>query len=307
MQTSTERLKGNRAVALAMPQNTRRVWSLMLALTVTDAVGLHAAGLSLAPGMLLATVLAVLGLLSLSAAYTHLRPEPRIAALAHMAAVTLAFSAVTMILSYLTVAARRPLIDPYLVAADRALGLDWLAVYAWVSHHALIHNVLVAAYCSLVSQLILLLVALNFLGEAARGWELQWLFMIACLGCLAFSALWPAAGAFGYFHVEPDSAYVRAFARLRDGSLKVIGAEPVLGVIQFPSLHAALGALYAYAARGIRYLFPVFVALNALLLAATIPIGGHHFADLWGGLALAACTVAAVRAMKGIEVKRRIS
>jgi hypothetical protein len=292
------------------------VWGLMLALVVLDACGLRATGLSLAPGMLLATVMAVAALLALTAVYTRLRPEPRIAGLSHMAAVTLTFSAVTMVLSYVTVALKRPLIDSYLVSADRALGLDWPAVHTWVLAHPLFRDVLVLGYYTLVSQLILLLVVLNYLGDVARGWELQWLFMTACLGCLIFSALWPAAGAFGHFHAEADSRYVHAFISTRDGSLKVIGAEPVQGIIQFPSLHAALGIVYTYAARGIRYLFPLFVAVNVVLVVATVPVGGHHFADLWAGIALALATIAAVRCVqpggtgiwtKAIEVKRRVS
>jgi hypothetical protein len=275
--------------------NTWLIWSLMATFAALDAVGLKAEGMSVAPKAILIAASQVSALLILSVIYTYFRRDARIAAMTHMAAVALTFSAVTAICSYMTVAWQRPLVDAYLVAADHALGLDWLTAYKWVMAHSLVHKVLWAAYASLIVQMILLILVLNFLGKITRGWEMMWLFMVACIGCLLLSAPWPAAGAFGYFHVEDDRLYVRAFMALHEGTLKIIGVEPIQGIVQFPSLHAALGIIFAYSARGIRFLFPFLLALNALLFIATPAIGGHHFADLWGGAALALVTILTVR------------
>ncbi|MDB5492635.1 MAG: hypothetical protein JWO78_2484 [Micavibrio sp.] len=287
------------APILSSPLRTRIVWLLLFCLGLLSGWSLESSGISLAPGTLPGVGLPVLGLLALSYIYRRFRPDPRIAALAHMAAVTLVFTTVAAILSYTVIALwHPPLIDGTLVAADRMLGLDWLAAYRWVMAHHAVHLLFHVTYYTLIPQMVFLLVILNFLGRIERCWELMGLFIVSCLGCLILSALWPAVGAFGYFHVRPDEPYLQIFQDLRNHTLTTIDHDKVQGIITFPSLHATLAMLFAYAVRGIRILFPVFIVLNALVFMATPFIGGHHFADLWGGVGLTLLTVAVVRLMQ---------
>lgn len=275
--------------------NTWLLWGLMLLLMALDAIGLHLAGMSVKPTALGATIFHVLCMVLLTLFYTFWRKDRRIASLAHSIAVFLAFSSVTIVMSYLTVVLRRPLIDEHLVAVDRALGFDWLAQYHWVMAHPLVEKILFIGYASLIPQLIVLTLLLNFMNMRRRCWEMIWLFMSACIACLIFSALWPAAGAFGYFGLEGEHRYVQIFMKLYNNSLRVIGEEPVDGIIQFPSLHIALAVIYAYAARGIRYVFPFFIAMNTLLLISTPAIGGHHLIDVLAGALMAVLLIAAGR------------
>jgi hypothetical protein len=274
-----------------MSTNSFLIWAFVVLLTVIDALWLSLEGISVAPAALLPTLLPILGTGALTWFYSYVRPDPRIASLTHMIAVTLGFTAVTMVLSYLMVALKQPLVDSYLIDADRFLGLNWLAMYDEVAAHPAVHIALKIIYLTLVPQMILLQLILNFRHQFERAWELQWLFFLVCLGCILVSGLWPAAGAFGAFHVQADEPYVKEFAALRDGTLRVIGKGGVQGVIQFPSLHTALALLYIYIARGDRLLFPLLLILNLLVIAATPAIGGHHFADLWGGAALAGLVI----------------
>jgi membrane-associated phospholipid phosphatase len=62
-----------------------------------------------------------------------------------------------------------------------------------------------------------------------------------------------------------------------------------------PSFHTILGVLFAYALRHVRYIFSFSVALNLVMIASTPTQGGHYLADLLGGLAVAAATIAIVR------------
>jgi len=227
--------------------------------------------------------------------YTYLRPSVRIAEMTHIAAVFLAFAAVSATASYLIVGWHRPLVDAYLAATDRALGFDWLASYKWIMARPLIHQVLYVAYSTIIGQMIFLLLFLNFRGRYARSWEMIWLFMIATMVSVLCSGLWPATGAFGYYHVEADRPYVKAFMTLYNGTLRVIGDTRVQGIIQFPSLHMALGIFLIYVTRGMPILFLTFLEINILLIISTPAIGGHHYADLWGGLALAVVTILVVR------------
>lgn len=296
MWKNLKRLKQACATRINPSLNTRIVWSLLGVFILADAAALKATGISLAPHALLPNMLAVSFLLFLTVVYTYFRKRPRIAEMTHMSAVFFVFTASMAICSYLTVAWQRPLIDDYLVAADHALGLDWLASYKWVIGHPLIRKALYVAYSTLVPQIVLLLLVLNFRGRCARGWEMMWLFMVSCMICLVFSAFWPAAGAFGYYHVETDRAYVHVFMALHNGTLRTIGDTPIQGIIQFPSFHVGLAILLTYIARGMWVLFLFLLEINILLLLSTAPIGGHHFADLWGGIALALVTIMAVRA-----------
>ncbi|HEU0117752.1 MAG TPA: phosphatase PAP2 family protein [Alphaproteobacteria bacterium] len=271
------------------------MWFLIALLAVLDAVGLWCTGLRLDHAALLPTLLPILGTGFLAWFYTYIRRDPRIAALTHLISSSLAFTAVTMVLSYLSVTIGRPLVDQQLVAADHALGLDWQAMYAWVAADPKLHLAMKYIYLSLVPQMVFLQLVLNFQGQTNRAWEMQGLFFAISLGCIVGSALWPAAGAFGYFHIDNGEPYVREFAALRAGTLKIIGTGGVQGVIQFPSLHTALALLYIYIVRGHKYMFPVFLVLNLLVIASTPAIGGHHFADLWGGAALALGIIALSR------------
>ena len=261
---------------------------MIAVLTALDGLGLGIQGMELAKDSLLPTMLPVLGTGILAFIYTRYRPDPRIASLCHMISASLAFTAVSMVLSYLSVTLKQPLIDPELISADRMTGFDWRQMYGAIASTPWLHKTLKLIYLSLVPQMIVLQVILNFKGQITRGWELQWLFFTICLGCILASALWPAAGAFGAFHIDNGEPYVREFASLRNGTLKIIGGHGgVQGVIQFPSLHTALAILYIYATRGIRILFPVFLILNLLVVLATPTIGGHHLSDVLAGAALA--------------------
>ena len=267
----------------------------MAALGVVDIVGLKAEGMRFVTHDFLADMCTVAILLGVTLVYTYIRPSPRIAEMAHMGAIFFSFAAVTATASYLAAGPHRPLIDDYLVAADQALGLDWMVSYKWVMAHPLVHKFLYFAYCTLIPQIIFLLLFLNFSGRCGRSWEMMWLFMVSCVICIAFSALWPAVGAFGHYHVEMDRAYVQVFMGLHDGTVRVIGDSHVEGILGFRSFHIALAILLTYVTRGMPILFLFFLEINTLLFIYTPAIGGHHFADIWGGIALALMTIFIVR------------
>ena len=290
-----KRWKEKRTGKADISLNTRLVWSLMLLLVAVDAIGLKAEGITLVFRALLSNALSISVIVAMSAIYTYFRRISSIAEMTHMMAVILAFTASGSVCSYLVAALPRPLVDSYLAASDHALGLDWLATYKWVMAHQMIYKMLYVVYSSLVPQLLLLIFILNYRGRSARAWEMMWLFMVSCLICVVLSGIWPAVGAFGYYHVENDRAYVHVFMALHDGTLKIIGDTPIQGIIQFPSFHVALAILLTYAARGMPVLFIFYLELNTLVFLSTPSIGGHHFADLWGGIALAVVSILVVK------------
>ncbi len=275
--------------------NTRAIWGTIAALALLDAIGLQVQGMSLVLMALLSNVIAILLILSISFAYRYIRPRMRISEMTHMTAIILAFTCTVSILSYIVTTLPRPLFDVELAHIDRAMGLHWVAQYHWVMAHPYVQAAFFMAYVTLIPQLLAVIFVLNFHGLCARGWETIWLLVTSCAGCIILSGIWPAEGAFGYYQIEANRAYVQVFMGLHNGTIKTIGDQSIQGVIQFPSFHVALALVLTYAARGRPFLFPLLVEVNILLFLSTPSIGGHHFADLWGGVALALLSILFVR------------
>ncbi len=277
----------------------RWAWGSFAVLAVADMLGLALTGMGirLVPCLLVAAATAVLLLISLI--YTTVRREPRLSYLAVTGAQLLVYTALAGVLSYCLAAGNRSTIDAQLVSADHFLGLDWTTMYAWGKTHGVAYRVLIGAYYSLIPQLILMQIVLFTKGRLDRGRELFWLFILTSLGCVLVSGLFPAAGAFATFNVQTADPYVQHFLALRDGSMKNIDLQQIQGVVQFPSFHLALAVILTYAARGMPVLFPFFFLLNTLVIAATPLVGGHHFADLWGGALLTLGAIAVMRRFSG--------
>jgi hypothetical protein len=277
----------------------RWAWGLFAVLAVADILGLALTGMSVKIFQCLVVAVSTVILLLISIVYTTVRREPRLACFAVTGAQLLVYSALAGVLSYILTAGNRPTIDAELVAADRFLGFDWLTMYSWGKTHDVQHLVLTCAYYSVIPQLFLMYVVLFTKGLFDRGREMFWLYILTSLGCVLVSGLFPAAGAFGTFTVQTQEPYLQHFLALRDGSMKIIDLQQIQGVVQFPSFHLALAVILAYAARGIPVLFPVMLALNVLVIAATPLVGGHHFADLWSSSFLTLGAIATMRRLSG--------
>jgi len=278
-----------------MPRFMRPVWLLTAAIALVDAVWLPMSGLTLLASSLLVPLAAGTIAAMLAWFYATVRRDARIASLTRSAAELIAFTTAAGILSYLIATLNQPLLDEHLVSADRALGLDWLAMYRWLRLHRALNIAFVLAYNSVTAQIAILLLVLNFLGRTARSRELVRLFAATGMACILLSGPWPTGGAFYYFNIVPYHPYLRTFLALRDGTLGTIDLWQIQGVVQFPSFHTALAILCAYVCRGMPILFPLAVAIDLTVIAATPAIGGHHFADVWAGGALTIATILLMR------------
>jgi hypothetical protein len=273
-------------------------WWMIVALVVINTLGLIYTGITLKAdaSQISGIVVFMIFCLGMAWLYKIKRPEPRLSLLALFSAQLFAYSLAAGILSYLIAAASgQPTIDAWLVAADKAIGLDWLAMFRWEQEHALWHAILTLAYASVLPQLILMPFFLLTKKRFARVREMFWLYVATSLGAIIVSAFFPAEGAFATFKVSMQDPYVQEFLALHNGSLRVIDINKIQGIVQFPSFHLELAVIFIYAARGIPILFPFLLALNTLVIAATPSIGGHHFADLWGGGFLCLSIIALVR------------
>jgi PAP2 superfamily len=237
--------------------------------------------------------------------YTLRRPEPALASALTGTAQLIAFAAVAAPLSYLAASLGLPLHDAAFDAADRALGLDWPRLVAWMNHHGSVQAVLRVAYLSLAVQMAVVVLALAFMGR------LIWLriflltFALSALFTIAVSALLPAQGAWGHYGVEvtATSAIVPViesswpvFHGLRDGSFRLLTGIGSEGIITFPSLHATLAVIVAVALWPVPIVRWFAIVVNAAMLVATPFEGSHYFVDVIAGIAIAVVCWAAVDA-----------
>lgn len=261
------------------------LWMVIAAVVAVDAVWLRLSGMTFSVGLRFVLGFALLTVLYV--VYTKFRPKPRIASFALTSMQLVAFTIAGTALVYLTVTSRFPLIDRHLVSADAAIGFHWLPLFEWVKDHPRLDRLLGVAYDSAIFQIFVLLVVLNVTGRLDRAREFTWLFVVTLLVIVVFAWLFPAESAWIYFGVTDrvDAYHIADFTALRGGQMKEIAMARTNGLITFPSFHAALGLILILASRR-TFLFPIFLALNAVMIASALTSGGHYLVDIVCGLAV---------------------
>lgn len=270
-------------------------WLLTAAVLCADAVWVGLGGWSI-PWRDLAVVLIAVAGFCAPLAFGRYRRDLRLRATLQAAALLIAFQAAGATLSYLVIGTGAPLVDTRLAAWDRALGFDWLALHHWLQVHSLVGSVLRIAYDSGMAQLLFVLLFLGLSARSATLAEFMRLFTVATLIVILVSGLFPAEGAWKHYGLGNafDLSTLSHFDLLRNGVQRDIPLGRMQGLISIPSLHAAMAVLLVHAVRN-TVLFPLFLALNAAMLASTPIDGGHYLVDVLAGIALALCLIAGSR------------
>ena len=206
-------------------------------------------------------------------------------------------------LTYLAAGFNLPLQDANLVALDKMLGLDWRGLLDFTNAHPALGQTFGHAYDMLRWEMLLVPLAL---AGARRYIRLQQFTLVVALTLSAttlISIFVPALGTFyGLGLSVQDSVavvpsgyldQVRDLPLVRDGSLRVLELGHLVGVIAFPSFHAASAVLYMWALWPIRWLRAGNVIMNGVMLASTPIVGGHYFIDVLAGIAVAVLGIAA--------------
>ena len=233
--------------------------------------------------------------------YARIRKSPDLAAMLFGGAFLVAFAAGFSVLNYLllTVAGHR--IDALLAQMDRALGVDWPGLMAFVAAHPALNQLLRVAYVTVLPQVALLIIVLGCCGRANVIYEFCLALAIAAAITIAFWTAFPSFGAFSIYdlpgdvarrlHPELGPAYARdLIALLRNGPAR-ISPDQVKGLIGFPSFHGAMAVLVTWYGREVRYLRWPLVIWNIVVLVATPVHGGHFVVDVLAGLAVVVAAV----------------
>ena len=202
-----------------------------------------------------------------------------------------AFGAAGIVLTYIAASANFPLMDVVFARLDAAVGLRWDEVNVWIQQYPVFRSVLWTAYGSGGMQLLGLFLVHCMRAPGEGSSELMWNFMVSLLIVAAISVFLPAAampGMIGQHHID-------VFLAVRSGGVTVLDDSTITGLVAFPSWHTAMGVIFIYSARTMKWLLAVLVPLNILLIIATVPCGGHYLVDTIAGLAVAAASILVVR------------
>jgi membrane-associated phospholipid phosphatase len=209
------------------------------------------------------------------------------------------------LLSYVVMSCTSGYTDDLLVRMDASLGLDWLSIWRAADRHRWIMEAGRISYTSFFITPLILLPALVLTGRSSHAYA----FMLAYALCVflvdVVFAAFPARAAFQHFLSDRPEVwghgprdYLAAIEQLRAGTLRQIEVDRLSGIVTFPSFHAAAGILFIWAAWPLRPLRLPMLLVNSAMLASATFFGGHYVVDLFGGIALAYASVAAITALE---------
>ena len=271
----------------------RACWAICATATAAALVMTWIVGFRLELGTFFSILLAFLLLVGIHIVYTVLRPIPVFAAVTGGIAVTTWSLMMVGVTALAGLGLHAPLIDGALIRADASFGLNAAMFTDWVARYPVFASLLMGFY---VSSIPLIFATVLFLALTGRD-ERMWAFCLSITGaaivCALVSSVIPAIGSFTELNIPlstrrllPAGAgtyHLAALEAYRSGSLHVIDMTRLDGVVVFPSFHVIMALATAHAYRGIRLISPIAYVANAIVILATVPMGGHYFIDLLAG------------------------
>jgi len=285
------------------------LWISLALIAVADLVAMSVGGFRLV-GFASAAIAGVCaGAMGIGLFYTLVRPDERLSALAFGGAYLISFTFAAAIMSYLGTSLGLPLLDPYFAGADAALGVDWLGILESVDNRPITGKLLRFAYDTSMPQIAAACLVLTATRQLTRLADFLALFTVTSLVTILASSVLPAAGAFVFY--DPPTAlrgvvghdagiwHLQHFEALRSGTMRAIDPGAIQGLVTFPSFHTALAVITTWAFWRTPYLAYPALGLNLLVIASTVPVGGHYVVDVLAGAAIAAASIAVLERRRG--------
>jgi hypothetical protein len=217
---------------------------------------------------------------------------------------TAAATAAFVVLSYLCLAASGPLIDGSLLAADRAMGFDWLSGLRFLQANRAPREILRFAYDSMVYQGLYFCVLLSLLDRKQTLREMFWLVFVTGLLTSLGVALFPAMGPFQTFHAAPPGSFLPEMEHLKSGHNLTFALAKMTGVVSFPSFHTTMALANIWGFRRTGIIGWIIAGLNLVMLFAIPWFGGHYLVDMIAGAAVMAVSWAIVHWAPAIRAAR---
>jgi membrane-associated phospholipid phosphatase len=172
------------------------------------------------------------------------------------------------------------------------------------------------AYSTFAFQLLLWPLFLAIAGYTKRAHVMVASFAIICF-LSSFISIWtPALGTFVYYdfdasllkNLDPFYGYdfLDEFNAVRDDSNFVWSLEASKGILTFPSVHAAVAFLCAWATWPLRLLRYPVLALNVAMACSAVTSANHYAIDVVAGCVVAMVSIVAVARVIGLDRMRAI-
>ena len=256
----------------------------------------------------LAGFFGTLGLMAIGAYVRSMKDTPRLALALIGVAIFMGFTAVSSVFIFALFPLPRPLIDPWLIGVDAALGYHWPSFVQALAAYPGFAKGLGLLYHTSLPQIMLTICLLAILGRTVA---LHRFLTVGILTLIAAVAIWwvfPSIGPSGFFSIPEDvilatglyfdNDYGTYLRQLVETGPARISPEVMTGVVAFPSYHMVMACMVVWYTRGTLAFLPALVA-NALMIPATLSHGGHHLIDLVAGAAVfAACAYVAARIIR---------
>jgi len=274
-------------------------------MALTLALGLSATGLSLEPESLLLPLVsaALIGAVAFFAARRASDRAQMVGFACGSAAQLILITALMTPLTYVAATSDLPLQDASLAALDRGLGLDWRAYLAFLNDWPGVSRFFGLGYAMIGWPLFAAPVLLACQRHFGRLQQFTLAFALALVATTVISTLVPALGAYQELGLKAsDSTYLaplgyldqlRDFPQVRSGALHELDLIHLVGIITFPSFHAAAAVLYVWGFWAIWWMRPAAIIVEGTMLLATPAGGGHYFVDVFAGMGVAVLAIAA--------------
>ena len=201
-------------------------------------------------------------------------------------------------MQYGAIALGSPFADPWLAAADAALGVHVPSLAAWTFAHPVIKWVLAQSYFSLIPQCFLVVLVAAAYRDRACIWEFAFHMHVCLIVAVAALIIWPAACVPTYYHFQStlDARHaMQQIQALHEGTMKVVRFDDLEGLVSFPSFHAAGGLIATWAVRRRCWLLGPIACLNIALIAATMLTGLHYVVDILAAVPMFVASVVLYR------------
>ncbi|MBZ7922095.1 phosphatase PAP2 family protein [Ensifer adhaerens] len=203
--------------------------------------------------------------------------------------------------TYLSARTNFPLADHQLSGWDKWLGIDWSAMMAWIDRHYLLSEALNKAYRSFAYQLLLCPALLVLSNHHRRAYQMVGAYALLCFLSSAISIFFPALGAYAYYQFDASSLqhinatygylFLEEFHAVRNDPNFIWRLPESQGIVTFPSVHAAVAVLCAWALWPVRLLRYPALVLNLAMGFSAIPAGSHYAVDVIAGMAVAVASI----------------
>lgn len=278
----------------------RHLWLALAASMCLLAFGLPRAGLVIDPWehVHLLLMLTTAAILSTKAERAGKLWPLRWARLLESLALFLALTLVGVLASYVLSAWSSDYADPLLAKVDAVLGFDWMAAYRFTRSAPAVQWIGSWAYQCIGAIPLLLLAVLELSGkdqEARRFLLAYWMGLVFTMMCFPF---FPAIGPLARLAADqmtyvPVSGvqHTLVIEAARRGALGDLEIKELVGMVTFPSFHAAAATLFMWFGRRLRgWRWPICAVSFAMLLSTPIE-GNHYLVDLLAGIAVASLAI----------------